>query len=140
MIRGLMLVALACLPVVAGCGSNQTLPSTTVQPTSQTSHHGLFIVSYTPDLGHVPLNRMQSWTLHVETAGGEAIGHAKITVSGGMPDMGHGLPTAPTTSYLGNGTYSVRGLEFTMPGRWLVTFTIAAAGQSDRTTFNLQLQ
>jgi len=138
--RGLLIPALVCLLLVVGCGSNQTLPSTAAQPTSQTSRHGLFIVSYTPDLGHVPLNRLQSWTLHVETAGGEAIDHAKITVSGGMPDMGHGLPTAPTTRYLGNGAYSVQGLEFTMPGRWLVTFTIAAAGQSDRATFNLQLQ
>lgn len=136
----LALVVPVCVSVATGCGSNQTLPSTAAQLTSETSRNGFYIVSYSPDLGHVPINVPQSWTVHVATAGGEPVGHAKVTVSGGMPDMGHGLPTAPRARYLGNGAYRVQGLEFTMPGRWVVTFTVDAGGQVDRATFNLQLQ
>jgi hypothetical protein len=139
-VLALALAVSVCVGMAAGCGSNQTLPSTAAQLTSVTSHDGRYIVSYSPDLGHVPINVVQSWTVHVATAGGEPVDGAKITVSGGMPDMGHGLPTAPRTRSLGNGAYSVQGFEFTMPGRWVVTFTVDAGGQVDRATFKLQLQ
>jgi YtkA-like len=139
-VAALALAILVGMSLAAGCGSNQTLPSTAAQLTSETSRDGRFIVSYSPDLGHVPINVLQSWTVHVATSGGEPVDHANITVSGGMPDMGHGLPTAPRAHYLKDGAYSVQGLEFTMPGRWVVTFTVDAGGQVDRTTFNLQLQ
>jgi hypothetical protein len=56
---------------------------------------------------------------------------AEITVAGGMPQHEHGLPTASeVTEELGSGDYVVAGLRF----------RIAAAGESDRVTFNLILE
>ncbi len=108
--------------------------------TSRLSDQGLFQVSFTNDLDPVAINQMHSWTLYVETADGQPVENATITVSGGMPQHGHGLPTRPqVTEYLGNGRYLVEGLRFQMSGWWEVTFTIEAAGQKDTITFNILL-
>lgn len=109
--------------------------------TTRLSAQGLYRISYTPDLGAVPVNQMQSWTLHVETAAGEPVENAAITVDGDMPQHGHGLPTRPqVTRYLGNGDYLVEGLKFHMPGWWVMDFVITANGQSDQVRFNMLLK
>ena len=136
-----LILALALLAPVAlvACGSNQIAPATTA-PTTETTRDGAFVVSYKPDTGAVPLNKLHSWTLHVATPSGQPVDNARITVDGGMPDMGHGLPTAPSTTSLGGGDYRVKGMEFSMPGAWSVTFTIKAASTSDKATFSLYVQ
>jgi hypothetical protein len=66
---------------------------------------------------------------------------AEITVDGGMPQHGHGLPTSPqVTQNLGGGDYLVEGVKFQMLGWWEVKFNINANGQSDTVTFNLILE
>lgn len=108
--------------------------------TTRLTEQGLFAVSYTSDLGTVPVNQMQSWTLHVETAAGQPVENATITVDGDMPQHGHGLPTRPqVTRYLGNGDYLVEGLKFHMPGWWVVDFVVTVEGQSDQVRFNMML-
>jgi len=58
-----------------------------------------------------------------------------------MPEHGHGLPTEPkVTKNFGDGTYLVEGIKFSMPGWWIMTFTIKANGKTDSVTFNLQLK
>jgi hypothetical protein len=77
----------------------------------------------------------------VETAAGEVVESAVITVDGGMPAHNHGLPTAPeVTGYLCNGDYLVEGMMFQMPGHWQVNFVINAGGQSDSVIINLVLK
>lgn len=108
---------------------------------SRLSDQGLFQVAYTSSVDPVPVNQMHTWTLHIETAAGEPVEQAEITVDGGMPQHGHGLPTQPqVTQYLGDGDYLVEGMKFNMPGWWEVKFHISANGQSDSLTFNLTLQ
>ena len=132
--------ALTCTALAAGCGgSNQMAPHTTA-PSTETSQHGHFVVSYKPDAGQMAVNQLQSWTVHIETPAGAPVDAAKITVGGGMADMGHGLPTAPSVSRSGGGDYRVQGLEFSMPGAWTVTFAVAAGGVSDQASFQLYLQ
>lgn len=138
---GVLAVALviACC-LLSACGSNQTLPSTKKQATSTASAAGRYIVAYRPDQASMSASKLLSWTVHVWTRAGAPVDHATLTVTGGMPDMGHGLPTAPRATFLAHGTYAVRGLQFSMPGRWLVTLHIRAGGVTDHATFALQIQ
>ena len=109
--------------------------------TTQRSNQGLYQVSYTPEGGPLAINQMHQWTIHVATPNGEPVIDAAITVDGGMPQHGHGLPTEPqVTKNLGNGDYLVEGLKFQMSGWWVVDFTIDAHGQRDTVRFNMVLK
>jgi YtkA-like protein len=104
------------------------------------SEHGNYQVSYVPGITPVPVNQIQSWTIRVTTPDGQPIEDATITVEGGMPQHGHGLPTVPqVTKYLGDGQYQVEGMKFHMPGWWVVKFEIVRDGSTDSATFNLML-
>ncbi len=83
---------------------------------------------------------MQSWSLHLETAAGAPVDSATISVDGGMPKHGHGLPTKPqVTRSLGNGDHFVEGIKFNMGGWWVVKFHVSAAAGSDSLVFNISL-
>lgn len=84
--------------------------------------------------------RMHTLRLLVHTRAGAPVANASIQVDGGMPQHGHGLPTAPrVTRNLGNGAYQVAGLRFNMPGWWVLRFRIGSAAGTDSVTFNLAL-
>lgn len=120
---------------------DQPAPSNLDTSAARTSDRGVFNVSWSADSGEPPLNQIHTWTLHVETADGQPVEGATITVDGGMPQHGHGLPTSPkVTEDLGNGDYRVEGMKFQMLGFWEVRFNISANGQSDSVTFNLILE
>lgn len=109
--------------------------------TTQTSAQGLFRGSWVSQLEPISINQTHNWTLHLETAAGQPLENAQITVDGGMPQHGHGLPTQPkVTQYLGQGNYRVEGMMFQMTGWWVVNFHITANGKSDTLQFNLTLQ
>ena len=109
--------------------------------TSQISANGAFKVSYTASPGQVPINLLHQWTLHLETATGQPVENAIITVAGDMPQHGHGMPTRPqVTEYLGDGNYLVEGMRFQMGGWWIIDFTIQADGQTDTVQFELMLK
>lgn len=109
--------------------------------TTGLTEQGLFRVSYTSDKNPLPLNQIHSWKLHIETADGQPVDNAQISVDGGMPQHGHGLPTRPqVTDNLGGGDYRMEGVRFQMLGWWEVRLTINANGQSDSITFNIILE
>jgi len=117
------------------------VPSDLDTSTTRSSDNGLFNVSYNPSSDTVPVNQMHQWTLHVETADGQPVENATITLDGDMPQHGHGLPTRPqVTEYLGNGDYLVEGLKFQMGGWWVLDFVITAQDQSDTVQFNMLLK
>ena len=106
--------------------------------TTMKSKKGLFMATY---IGEIPINKIVSWTLKVDTAEGQAVTDAEIAVSGDMPEHGHGLPTEPkVTKNIGDGTYLVEGIKFSMPGWWTMTFEIRAEGKTDNVTFNLRVK
>jgi len=120
---------------------NQPAPTNLDMSTSHLSDNGLFRVSWTSNPDTLPLNKIHTWTIHVETADGQPVESAEITVDGGMPQHGHGLPTSPqVTQNLGKGDYLVEGMKFQMPGWWEVRFNINSNGQNDTITFNLTLE
>ena len=106
----------------------------------RTSEAGLYRGTIRPDGDSIPKGKLQKWTLHLENAGGGPINVAKITIDGGMPQHGHGLPTRPVvTSQLGNGDYRVEGMKFNMGGWWVVKFRVNATPGADSLVFNLKL-
>ncbi|MGO9016374.1 MAG: FixH family protein [Dissulfurispiraceae bacterium] len=130
------------------CKCKHCSASAMVKPTSDAAYAktmvskaGTFKVTYTSDLQTVPVNKLQSWKLKVETADGKPVKDAKITVSGTMPEHGHGMPTQPkVTKNYGDGTYLVEGMKFSMSGWWVVNVSVNAGGKTDNTSFNLMLK
>lgn len=109
--------------------------------TTQTTAQGLYRVSYTSDPNPIPINKLHTWTLHVETPEGQPVENAQIGIDGDMPQHGHGLPTRPeVTEYQGNGNYLVEGVKFQMGGWWVMDFTVSAGGKTDTVRFNMLLK
>ena len=117
-----------------------TLPADLDVSTTRISEQALFRGSWASRLQPITINQIHTWTIHVETPDGQPIENGQITVDGGMPQHGHGLPTQPkVTQYLGRGDYQVEGMKFNMPGWWVVKFQVTANGRSDTLQFNLIL-
>jgi hypothetical protein len=136
---GATLVVLAVLLVALFTRLHAT-PADLDRSTTRRSEQGHYQISYTPHDGPITINTLHSWTLRVTTPDGEPITDARITVDGGMPQHGHGLPTQPrVTGQLGDGTYLIEGLKFQMAGWWVVDITIEAGGTRDSVRFNLLL-
>jgi hypothetical protein len=109
--------------------------------TTRLSEKGLFRATYAPRSGPISINEIHAWSLHLETPEGQPVAGAQITVDGGMPQHGHGLPTQPrVTRDLGHGDYLVEGMKFQMPGWWVVKFAVQSGEQADTTVFNLLLK
>jgi hypothetical protein len=84
--------------------------------------------------------QMQTVRVTVRDAEGRAIDEAQISIDGGMPQHGHGLPTRPrVTRNLGDGMYEIEGVRFNMGGWWEFTLDIAGSRGADTVTFNLDL-
>ncbi len=132
--------------VMAGGTEHHQEMQPTGQPDRDTSpirmsEKGLFKVSHESPAGTIPLNRIHTWRLKVETRNGEPVAGAQITVNGDMPEHGHGLPTRPEVLKEPEaGSYLVEGMKFNMPGWWVVSFSIKNADTEDSVVFNLMLQ
>ena len=121
-------------------GMDATPPPNLDTAMTRKTENGLYTITIKPDIQPIAINQIHTWTLHVQDAGGKPVENAVITVNGGMPQHGHGLPTEPkVTSYLGNGDYRVEGVKFQMTGWWEVKFDVTAEGNTDKVTFNLVL-
>ena len=108
------------------------------EPT-QTSAAQMYRVTMSP-AESIKVGKLHSWNIQVVTADGKPVDSAKITVDGGMPQHGHGLPTRPlVTKQLGDGRHLVEGMKFNMGGWWIVKFEVASSQGSDVVTFNLKL-
>lgn len=104
------------------------------------SKAGNFEVSYRPAVSPIPKRQLHAWTIDVRARDGQPIDGATMTISGGMPDHGHGLPTQPVVrARLGNGRYLVEGVKFNMGGYWVVDVSISAAEGHDDVRFELNL-
>ena len=96
-----------------------------------------FIVTLQPPATPAAINQIHSWKIKLTSATGTPIAHAHIAVDGGMPQHGHGLPTRPqATQELGEGTYLLEGMKFSMTGWWEIKLAIQSAEGNDKVTFN----
>jgi hypothetical protein len=107
---------------------------------TQATEHGLYIGTLEPGASPIPVGTIQTWTIAVTTPDGQPVEHADLSIDGGMPQHGHGLPTEPqVTEELGGGRYRVEGMKFNMPGWWTITLSVSGAAGTDSATFNLTL-
>jgi len=85
------------------------------------------------------MSRDNVWTVKVTTAAGEPVDDATLTVKCSMPGHGHGCAVEdPAITNLGDGTYEIDPLIFTMIRNWNVLFTVKGAdGQTDFARFSI---
>ena len=103
------------------------------------SKNGLYRVDLQPP-GALAINVLESWIVTVKDSAGAPVEHATIAVTGGMPEHGHGLPTAPqVTAELGDGRYQLDGVKFNMMGHWVIDLDIAAGAERDAVRIELDL-
>ncbi len=107
---------------------------------SWVSDAGHFRVSFRSELQPLVINKIHNWILFVEDSNGNAISGARITVTGGMPEHNHGLPTVPqVTATLEDGNYKVEGMRFHMRGYWEIRVAIDVGSERDSVMIPLQL-
>lgn len=101
---------------------------------------GLYVVAIAPVAEPVEVGPLHAWTIALRDAAGAPVDGAHFHVDGGMPQHGHGLPTAPAvTQDLGEGRYLLEGVRFNMGGWWELHLGIEGPAGSDAVTFNLDL-
>lgn len=84
--------------------------------------------------------RLQSLRISVVDSTGVPVEGATMTIGGGMPQHGHGLPTRPRmTKAITAGTYEIEGVRFNMGGWWELKFAVVGAASADSVTFNIRL-
>lgn len=105
----------------------------------RTSAGGRYVATLEPGKPLRP-RQMQTVRVMVRDAEGRPIDEAQISIDGGMPQHGHGLPTRPrVTRTMGDGIYEIEGVRFNMGGWWEFKLAIAGSRGADTVTFNLDL-
>lgn len=101
------------------------------------SAQGRYVVQMEPPATQPAINQMHAWQIKLSSADGKPVTDARITVGGGMPQHGHGLPTRPqVTRQIADGTYVMEGMKFSMTGWWEIKLAIQAAEGADTVVFN----
>lgn len=104
------------------------------------SRNGHFSVQLTPATGDTPLRQHHDWFVEVSDTDGKPVELDGLSVSGGMPGHGHGLPSQPRPEeYLGNGRYRVSGFLFNMHGNWVIQFHLVKGNTQDIAEITLPL-
>ena len=107
---------------------------------SKASADGRYVTTIEAGFDPLAIGPMHSWTIEVKTIDGRPVDDASVTIDGGMPQHGHGLPTRPRmTNALGGGTYQIDGVRFNMGGWWEFKVTITSELGADIVIFNLSL-
>ena len=89
----------------------------------------------------IPMQKIHSWTAHIETADGKPLENATIYIHGGMPEHRHGFPVQPRViENIGNGNYLINGVKFSMIGNWEMRLNIKEPTVRDRAIFKIALQ
>ena len=105
----------------------------------RSSANSLYVATLEPTRELRP-RQMQTVRVAIVDGDGRAVEGATLTIAGGMPQHGHGLPTRPRmTRVVGAGTYEVEGVRFNMGGWWELKVTITSERGADTVTFNLSL-
>lgn len=105
----------------------------------RTSAQGRYVATLVPERELRP-RQMHTVRVTIADGSGVALDGATLTIGGGMPQHGHGLPTRPRVARtLGDGTYEIEGVRFNMGGWWEFSVTIATPAGADVVVFNLDI-
>ncbi|MGE0501855.1 MAG: FixH family protein [Rhizobiaceae bacterium] len=144
MTKRILYVVAACVVLVAAgviaMRFIMTPPSDLDLARSKATANGLYVAAVEPEVEPVQQGPLHAWIVTVTMPDGAAVEGAAIAVDGGMPQHGHGLPTAPAVAaYLGEGRYRIDGVRFNMAGWWELKLTITAPAGEDTAYFNILL-
>jgi hypothetical protein len=142
-----VLIAACSIVLITGAtfaGSAATLtsrvPSTLNRSLVKVTHKGSFEVRIASADQPIPLHKIHHWSVEVTDRSGHQVTGATFKVAGGMPQHGHGLPTAPIVRPTGvSGRYDLQGMKFSMTGWWELTLQVSAGGVTEQVTFNIVL-
>lgn len=102
---------------------------------------GIYQVEIAPQIGPVVQGALHSWVATIRLPDGSPVEDAAVSVDGGMPQHGHGLPTSPQASdHQGEGRYLIEGVRFNMGGWWELRLDISSLAGEDGVTFNLVIE
>jgi hypothetical protein len=131
------LISTAALAVAAAFIMGCSTPANLDLSLDKRSAGGMYKVGLVAPAEAPAINQIHSWKVTLATPEGQPVSGAKFGVDGGMPQHGHGLPTKPrVTRDLGNGTYQLDGMKFSMTGWWEVKLDIQGPAGPDKVTFN----
>jgi len=72
--------------------------------------------------------------------GNKILEDTKIFIDGSMLGHNHGLPTTPKVEWSDeHESYSIKGLKFSMPGKWLLKFKINADDNALQDTIKIPI-
>lgn len=127
-------LSMAAVAGTAGCMSPPTdLDLRLTRPTVDKK----YVATLQPPARPAAINQLHAWQVKVSSPTGAPVSGARITVDGGMPQHGHGLPTRPqVTRELADGGYLIEGMKFSMTGWWEIKLVIDGPTGVDRVTFN----
>lgn len=96
------------------------------------SQAGLYAFTAAPEEKAASVGPIHAWRLALTDAAGAPVAGARISIDGGMPGHGHGLPTAPEmVAEPEPGIYRIDGVKFSMTGDWVLRFAIEASAGAD---------
>ena len=120
---------------LSGC---MTPPPSLDLALEHTTAQGRYVVTLVPPDKAPAINQLHSWKVKVASPEGQPVTAARIAVDGGMPQHGHGLPTQPLVrKQVGEGTYLLEGMKWSMTGWWEVKLALEAPQGPDKVTFNV---
>ena len=127
----------ATLATAGACARPRDLDLSLDRPTD----HQVFHIQMASGTKPIPMSRVHQWSVHLTGKDGAPISGAVLMVDGGMPEHGHGLPTAPRAEAAGApGDYVIKGMKFSMTGWWVLKLDVRAPdGRADKITFNVVL-
>ncbi len=114
--------------------SQAELPLDVVPAASATSAGGIFQGEISPGPETARRGIRLDYTLRLQRADGRALNRPRLQMAGGMPLHSHGLPTQPRISAGADGSYTISGVRFTMPGWWQLAVGIS---DTEQNTFDL---
>lgn len=91
-------------------------------------------------LSPIQINQIHSWLIDIKDSAGNAVDNVDITVTGGMPEHDHGIPTSPQiTGRDSAGLYLLEGVRFHMPGKWQLVITLDIENNKHIAVIDFQL-
>ena len=147
--KRLVLFVLAITSVIAtlaACGHAMMTHASGVErpapsefgPGPRSSAEGRYVATLDA-AGPLRPRRMLTVRVALHDAQGNAVEGAQISIDGGMPEHGHGLPTRPRVKGSLGGVYEIEGVRFNMGGWWELRLEIAGPRGADTVTFNLDI-
>ncbi len=104
------------------------------------SNRGAYSLTFSTKENVIPLRNMHSWNVTFKTKDGKEFIPGNLSISGGMPSHGHGLPSEPNfTRVLKDKSLLLEGVLFNMTGEWELRVTLTGPSGLDIATLEFTI-